>query len=106
MDEQTKTEQDLSEEQLQQITGGSGNQGNMEKAMKYQTISRSHLALYKIATEAGFPTYAAQHLNVSLDAANKAQAFLKRSSEDEHRYLIDVVGPTRKDYQRTERQRQ
>ena len=77
MDEQTKTEQDLSEEQLQQITGGNGNQGNMEKAMKYQTISRGHLALYNIATEAGFPTYAAQHLNISLDAANKAQALLK-----------------------------
>jgi hypothetical protein len=67
MEENTKTEQHLSEELLQQITGGSGE--GTKSARDYQLIAKGERNLGRIAQETGFLTQAAQHYRASFEAA-------------------------------------
>src|SRR6476660_7523607 len=93
MEENTKTELHLSEEQLQAITGGCGDCVKDEKKIAdFDREARGHLGLHQIALETGFPDQAAMHLLQGNYASTMSQ-LLRDDIMERHKTPVDNTAP-------------
>jgi hypothetical protein len=74
MEENITTELQLSEEQLQTITGGCNNCTEDKISIaRFNRQDKAHRALHQIALETGFPTEAQKHLAEATYASTMSQ---------------------------------
>ena len=79
MEESAASELQLSEEQLQAITGGCGQcLEDLLEATHYNGIARAHIGLAGAAMVGGQHNEAMQYMDVADDAYERAQALIKR----------------------------
>ena len=78
MEEYAKTEQDISEEQLHQITGGCGQcKADLSQAAKHQAYAKTYSQLSDTAGDNGLPSEAVRYHKESIEESGKAQTLLE-----------------------------
>jgi hypothetical protein len=78
MEKQAKIELDLSEEQLQAITGGCGQcKADLSQAAKHQTYAKTYSQLSDTAGDNGLLSEAVRYHNESIKESEKAQTLLE-----------------------------
>ena len=79
MEKDTKTKQHLSEEQLQDVTGGCGQcEADLAGAAGHQEMASGYHTLSKTATDLGMIPEAREHLHLAMQHSEEARTLLER----------------------------
>lgn len=76
MEKHIDTEPQLSEEQLQKITGGNG-LADLALAARHQNFAKTYTDLSRAATDSGHTSEATRYLNLAKQEAQKAHNLLQ-----------------------------